>query len=135
MSVAKYQDDPKICRGGGGTAPPAPPRRAPLRQAPRAAGWLPAGRAAALAALRVDWRPDRGAAERAWDAFLTELLAVRRARGDARVPADYGRAPRLAALLGAARAAWAAGGLPPAAAAQLAALGVEPRAGRGARGP
>jgi hypothetical protein len=116
------------------TAPPAPSRRAPLSPA-RAAGWLPAGRAAALAALRVDCRPDRGAAERAWDAFLTELLAVRRARGDARVPAEYGRAPRLAALLGAARAAWAAGGLPPGAAAQLAALGVEPRAGRGARGP
>ena len=89
------------------------------------AGWLEAERAAALAALGVDWRPDRGVSDGAWDALLTELLGFRRAHGHVHVPPGYGRAPRLAPLLAAARAAWASGVLPAACALQLQALGVE----------
>lgn len=47
--------------------------------------WLSLERERQLMALGVDWRPDRGAAERMWDARLTQLLAFHRQHGHLQV--------------------------------------------------
>ena len=50
-----------------------------------AADWLSLERERQLAALGVDWEPDRGHVERDWDWRLTQLLAFRRQNGHVQV--------------------------------------------------